>query len=176
MCALSSMTAVAVSLISACHSANLPSSLVASPLRIRQHLILALVHWSCLCLFAVLVSVGIFPNTPVRVLRSLFKQYRRENGRQTQHLAVHFIHSGTFFLQVCPFCVHCTHGQQEKRWPKTSYNTGSIFAQNSLGNVEMLKREKLMTSEQITVLYCVSLCVYVCLGVWWRAVEDGRCC
>ncbi len=50
MCAQESYLSLSLSLISSSHQANLSSGLLASVLRIRQHLILALVHWLCLFL------------------------------------------------------------------------------------------------------------------------------
>lgn len=51
MCTFQHERVICLSLISSSHPANLSSGLLASLLRIRQHLILALLHRLCLCLF-----------------------------------------------------------------------------------------------------------------------------
>lgn len=59
VCTIQHERVICLSLISSSHPANLSSGLLASLLRIRQHLILALVHWLRLCLF---VDAGVCVN------------------------------------------------------------------------------------------------------------------
>lgn len=59
MCTIQHGRVICLSLISSSHPANLSSGLLASLLRIRQHLILPPVHWLCLCLF---VGAGVCVN------------------------------------------------------------------------------------------------------------------